>query len=120
MIDYTLLKHTHIVLAMVSGVGFAWRGFFVLVFERPIRHRVLKIAPHIIDTLLLASGLTLWLIVGWPLLSWLGLKLCLVLAYIVLGMAAFRSGRQPRAVALYLLALCVFVSIAAIALYKPL
>jgi uncharacterized membrane protein SirB2 len=117
---YPLLKNIHILLALTSGLGFALRGFVRLVLERPLRRRIWKIAPHIVDTLLLASGATLWWIVGWPLLSWLGVKLLLVLTYILLGMAAFRAGRQSHATGLYLLALAVFVTIAALALHKPL
>jgi uncharacterized membrane protein SirB2 len=117
---YLPIKHAHILLALLSGLGFALRGFVRLVLNRTLEHRLLKVAPHVIDTLLLASGVTLWVNVGWPLLSWLGLKLMLVVAYIVLGMMAFRSMQQTRAVWLYLAALAVFLSIAALALHKPL
>lgn len=119
MEHYLLLKHTHILLALVSGIGFALRGFVRLVLSRPLKHPVLKIAPHIIDTLLLASGVTLWILVGWPLISWLGLKLALVVAYILLGMAAFKASAPARAVGFYLAALLVFVGIAALAVHKP-
>lgn len=117
---YLPIKYAHILLALFSGLGFALRGFVRLVLNRSLEHRVLRVAPHVIDTLLLASGVTLWIIVGWPLLSWLGLKLLLVLAYILLGMAAFHAARQTRAVSLYLAALAVFIAIAALALHKPL
>lgn len=117
---YPLLKNIHIILALTSGIGFALRGFIRLVLVRPLKHKAWKIAPHIVDTLLLASGVTLWIIVGWPVLSWLGVKLLLVVAYIVLGIVAFRADRQARATAFYLLALIVFVTIAALALHKPL
>lgn len=117
---YPLLKNIHILLALTSGIGFALRGFVRLVLQRPLGHRIWKVAPHIVDTLLLASGITLWIMIGWPILSWLGVKLLLVLAYILLGMAAFKAGRQDRAVLLYLLALVIFVCIAALALHKPL
>ncbi len=116
---YPLLKNIHILLALTSGVGFALRGFIRLVLLRPLDHRVWKIAPHIVDTLLLASGVTVWIIVGWPLMSWLGAKLLLVLVYIVTGVLAFRSRQHTRSVSLYLLALCVFLGIAALAVYKP-
>lgn len=116
---YPLLKNIHILLALTSGIGFALRGVIRLVLRRPLDHRVWKIAPHIVDTLLLASGVTIWIIIGWPLMSWLGAKLLLVVVYILVGVAAFRSRQQTLAVGLYLLALCVFLGIAALALYKP-
>lgn len=117
---YLPIKYAHILLALLSGLGFALRGFVRLVLNRDLQHGVLKIAPHVIDTLLLASGVMLWIIVGWPLLSWLGLKLMLVVAYTLLGMMAFRSKQQTRAVWLYLIALGLFVTIATLALHKPL
>ena len=117
---YPLLKNLHVLLALTSGIGFALRGFIRLVLQRPLGQRFWKIAPHIIDTLLLASGATLWVMVGWPILSWLGVKLLLVLAYILLGMAAFKAKQQRRATMFYLFALVVFVTIAALALHKPL
>lgn len=116
---YPLLKNIHILLALTSGIGFALRGFIRLVLRRGLGHRLWKLAPHIVDTLLLVSGVTLWILVGWPILSWLGVKLLLVATYILLGMAAFRAGQQTRATWFYLLALVVFVSIAALALHKP-
>lgn len=117
---YPLLKNIHILLALTSGIGFAWRGFMVLVLQRPLGKRFWKIAPHVVDTLLLASGVTLWIMVGWPLMSWLGVKLLLVLTYILLGIAAFRAASQEGATGLYTLALVVFLCIAALALHKPL
>lgn len=117
---YPLLKDIHTLLALTSGIGFALRGFIHLVLQRSMGQRFWKAAPHIVDTLLLVSGITLWIMVGWPIVSWLGVKLLLVLTYILLGIAAFRAGHQARATSLYLLALVVFVCIAAVALYKPL
>jgi len=47
---------------------------------------LLKFIPHIIDTLLLASGLSLAIYTSVPLFSgWLSIKLMLLVAYIFLG-----------------------------------
>lgn len=119
MIDYPLIKNIHVLLALTSGLGFALRGFVRLVLQRPLNHPVLRVFPHLIDTLLLASGVALWVMAGWPLFSWLGVKLALVVAYILLGIAAFRSQVPKRSVWLYLLALGVFLMVAYTALYKP-
>lgn len=119
MIDYVLIKHIHILLAFSSGLGFALRGFVRIVLERSPRGAAWRILPHALDTLLLASGVWLWALTGWPLVSWLGLKLILLLAYILLGMAAFRARRQHHAALIYLTALALFVGIAAIAVGKP-
>jgi uncharacterized membrane protein SirB2 len=44
----------------------------------------------------------------------------LIAAYVVLGVAAFRSESAGRAVLIYLAALAVFLTIASLSLYKPL
>jgi uncharacterized membrane protein SirB2 len=64
----------------------------------------------------------LWVLLGLSPIAagWFGVKLVLVVVYIVLGIASFRMRRQGVAVLTYLLALSVFVAIAWLALYRPL
>jgi uncharacterized membrane protein SirB2 len=119
MSSYLLLKHLHVTLVILSGAGFALRGFLRLALDRPARHPLTRVAPHVIDTLLLASGVGLWLITGYPITSWLGLKLALVLVYIGLGMAAFRMKTRASALAAFGTALALYLGIVAIALFKP-
>lgn len=118
---YMLLKHLHVLLVVASGLGFALRGYYRILRSRPLLHPMVRFGPHIIDTLLLFSGLALWFLVPYPLLSWFGVKLGLVLGYIVLGICAFRSSTDRRAMAsiLFVLALLVFISIIVLALSKP-
>lgn len=116
---YLLIKNAHIVLALSSGIGFALRGHLRIVLDRPLSSAAMRIAPHVIDTFLLASGITLWVMTGWPFLSWLGLKIGLILVYIVTAGVAMRVGHCGRGVILYLAAMGLFVGIAATALYKP-
>lgn len=119
---YALLKMLHIALALISGLGFALRGFIRLVLNRPLAHPLIRFGPHLIDTLLLASGIGLWVILGLSPVAagWFGLKLVLVVVYILLGIAAFRHARRGPATLLYLAALFIFITIAALALHKPL
>ncbi|QOC21905.1 SirB2 family protein [Wenzhouxiangella sp. AB-CW3] len=116
---YPLLKNIHIFIALLSGLGFAVRGYLRLVANRPLSHPVIRIAPHILDTLLLATGIALWVMVGWTFLSWLGLKIGLIVAYILIGMAAFRKGHGGSGIILYWLALGIYLAIAFIAVHKP-
>jgi uncharacterized membrane protein SirB2 len=116
---YLLLKNLHIALALFSGIGFGLRGYLRLVLNRPLLNPMVRIGPHVIDTLLLFSGIALWVQMGYSLMSWFGVKLALVLLYIGLGIGAFRQSSRGTAVILYLLALGVFISVAAIALHKP-
>lgn len=122
MSTYELLKILHVALALVSGLGFALRGFIRLVLQRPLANPLVRFGPHVIDTLLLASGVGLWLILGLSPFSvgWFGLKLVLIVVYILLGITAFRTRRQGTAVLVFLAALAAFLSIAWLALFKPL
>jgi hypothetical protein len=65
---------------------------------------VLRILPHVIDTALLALGITLVVVGGWPLLQtpWLLAKIAGLLAYVALGTIALKRGRtkQIRSIAL--------------------
>ncbi len=119
MTAYVLLKNLHIFLALISMIGFGLRGYLKLVLGRPLIGPLVRIGPHVIDTLLLLSGIALWVQMRFSVWSWFGLKLLLVLAYIVIGIAAFRKGRSGTGIMLYLLALFVFLGVAWIAIYKP-
>jgi len=119
MSSYFLLAHLHLTLVVISGVGFALRGFFRLVLERPLLNPMVKVGPHLVDTLLLISGIALWIMVPYALWSWLGVKLAMVLLYITLGLIAFRTENRNAAVIAYLSALVTFLAIVATAMVKP-
>lgn len=121
MSTYELIKTLHIALALVSGLGFALRGFVRLVMNRPLSNPLVRFGPHLIDTLLLASGVALWMILGLsPLgVGWFGVKLLMIVVYIGLGITAFRIRHQGKAVLVFLAALAAFLSIAWLALFKP-
>ena len=63
-----------------------------------LRHRMTRIAPHVIDTLFLASGVALVVTIKLPILQsgWLLAKLAGLIVYIGLGMTAMRFGRSPE------------------------
>lgn len=121
MSTYGLLKSLHIALALISGLGFALRGFIRLVLDRPLANPLVRFGPHVIDTLLLASGVALWMLLALSPLAqgWFGLKLLLIVGYILLGIGAFRSEDRSRGVLLFVTALLAFLAIAWLALYKP-
>ncbi len=116
---YELLKYLHIALALVSLLGFGLRGFVRLVQRRPLAAPLLRIGPHISDTLLLATGVALWLLGGWPLWSWFGAKLVLIAAYVYTGVLAFRTPEPQRAVSLYAGALVLFLAVVVVSVFKP-
>jgi uncharacterized membrane protein SirB2 len=92
-----LIKHLHVALALITVVGFVVRG--VLAFaESPLRNaRWIRIAPHVIDTLLLACGITLAVQMSLSPLAngWLMAKIVGLLAYIGLGVMAMRARSRP-------------------------
>ncbi|KND56600.1 Invasion gene expression up-regulator, SirB [Candidatus Paraburkholderia kirkii] len=60
--------------------------------------RPTRILPHIVDTLLLASALTLVAIVGFAAnAAWIGAKIAGLVVYIVLGTLALKRGRTKGA-----------------------
>lgn len=122
MSTYELLKTLHISLALISGLGFALRGFIRLVLNKPLSNPLVRFGPHLIDTLLLASGVALWMLLGISPLSagWFGVKLLMIVVYIGLGIAAFRIRHQGKAVLVFIAALAAFLSIAWLALFKTL
>ncbi len=69
-----------------------------------LSHPLVKVTPHIIDTVLLLSALTLtWLIGQYPFVdNWLTVKFFALLGYITLGSIALRRGRTlaTRAISL--------------------
>ncbi|PKO47155.1 MAG: regulator SirB [Betaproteobacteria bacterium HGW-Betaproteobacteria-4] len=93
--SYLALKYLHVTCVVLSGLGFCLRGWWMR-HESPLRqHRLTRTLPHIVDTLLLGSALTMaWLSGQYPFVNgWLTAKLFGLLAYILLGMMALKRGR---------------------------
>ncbi len=83
--------------------------------------RRVKIVPHVVDTLLLASAVAMAVkIHQYPFVApWLTAKLFALLAYIVLGTIALKRGRARRTrVVAWLAAQAVFFYIVAVALTR--
>jgi uncharacterized membrane protein SirB2 len=103
---FEFLKLIHVSCAFLSISGFALRGYWMLSGHAYLQHRLAKVLPHIIDTLLLGSAVGMLLV--WrisPLeASWISAKIIALLLYIGLGMVALRFGktRQARLSALLL------------------
>ena len=83
--------------------------------------RWVKIAPHIVDTLLLASAITLAVQMHLSPLehSWLLAKIIALLVYIGIGTVALKEGRsKPVRVSAWLLGLATFMYIVSVALTR--
>lgn len=115
---YMGIKHLHMLLAVLSIVGFAWRGALKLNGSALLQQRWLKISPHIVDTLLLAAGIYLAVASAqYPLAqSWLTAKVVGLVVYIGLGLYVMRFAQnQAQRVIGYVLALATFGYIMAVA-----
>ena len=90
-----MLKLFHIALAYLTVIGFVVRGIWVLA-DSPMREQKwVRIAPHVIDTLLLVAGVVLMLNLSLsPLSGWLAAKLLGLLAYIGFGVLTMRAGSR--------------------------
>jgi uncharacterized membrane protein SirB2 len=96
---YVFVKHLHVGCVIVSLAGFALRGALMLSGSSLLRARFVRIAPHVVDTLLLASAAWLaWFLGQVPFWNspWLTAKVLGLLAYIVLGSVALKRGRTLR------------------------
>ena len=116
-----LLKLIHVVFVILTFISYSLRGFWMIIDSPLLRHRVTRILPHVIDTLLLVSGLSLAVVVYGEFYrqTWLLVKLGAVVVYIVLGSVAIRYGKTKtiRVTAL-VLAWCVFFYIIMLARYN--
>ena len=121
MSPYLLFKTLHASCAVLSGTGFVVRYVLMLRGSPLLDARFVRVAPHVIDTLLLASAVTLaWIAGAVPLRDdWLTAKIAGLLAYIVIGSIALRRGRtRAQRAAAGLVAIAVFAWIVSVALTK--
>jgi uncharacterized membrane protein SirB2 len=95
---YPLIRNLHTVLAALSIAGFVLRGAWMLRGSPLLRQRLVRTVPHVVDTLFLASGITLLLLLDLPVLqsAWLLAKFAGLFAYIGLGLVALRFGPTPQ------------------------
>jgi uncharacterized membrane protein SirB2 len=118
---YTLLKYLHLACVVLSGGGFVLRGAWMMRGSPMLARRWVRVAPHVVDTALLASAIALAVMIGqYPLVhGWLTAKVLGLLAYIVLGTIALKRGRTRGVrVAAFGGALLVFAYIVAVAITK--
>lgn len=120
---YPILKHLHMLFALLSLGGFLWRGILLWRGSVWLQHRLMRVLPHVNDTLLLLAGLLLLWLGPWQLAEagWLQLKLLLLLVYIGLGFVALHRGRfsgRLRFLA-WLAAVAVFAIMLGLARFKP-
>ena len=114
-----LVKSIHITCVVLSYTLFFLRGVWLIQGSPRLRQRWVKVVPHVVDTTLLASAITLAIgIRQYPGVDgWLTAKVVGLLLYIGLGMIALRFGKTMRTrIAAWVAAQVVFFYIVAVAL----
>ena len=112
---------THVTAAALSISMFVVRGLGMLRNAAWLRHRLVRIVPHVNDTVLLLSAIWLALLTHqYPFQQgWLTAKVTALVLYIGLGMVAMRWGgtKRIRLIA-WLGAVVTFAYIVAVALNR--
>lgn len=98
METFLVVKWIHVTAAFVSVGGFVLRGVWMLENSPLFSRRWVRIAPHVVDTVLLVSAVGLAAMLHqYPFSDhWLTAKLLALFAYIGLGMIAFRFAESRR------------------------
>jgi uncharacterized membrane protein SirB2 len=118
---YAEIKAVHMGCAAISICGFVARGVLSLRGSPLLAAPWVRIAPHVVDTVLLASALWLaWRSAQLPFAQgWLTAKVLALLAYIALGSLGLRPGRSRRTrTVAFVLALGTFAYIVAVAITR--
>lgn len=119
--DYFVVKAIHQSAVALSLTGFFARGVGSLRGAAWVRGRLAKTVPHVVDTVLLLSALTLaWMLRLTPgSAPWLTAKILGLVVYVGLGVIALRPGRPLRVrLAAWIAALATFGWIVSVAITK--
>jgi uncharacterized membrane protein SirB2 len=97
-LNASLLKLIHVTCVALSYSLFFLRGLWMLRDSAILQRRWVRIAPHTVDTVLLASAIALAWELGISPLSapWLAAKIAALLLYIAAGMIALKYGKTKR------------------------
>ncbi len=115
---YLAIKHLHVTAVTLSLSFFALRGYWMLTGSPLLGRTWVRRLPHVVDTVLLLSAITLAsLLRQYPFVHpWLTAKVLALVAYVVLGSLALHRGRTPAirrtALALALLTAAYIVAVA--------
>lgn len=118
--EYAALKAVHVGAAALSITLFIVRGAWMLASPGRLGARWMRIVPHVIDTVLLVSALSLAWQIGFAAnIRWLGAKIAALVVYIVLGTIALKRGpTRGIRIAAFVAAVATFCSIVSVAVTK--
>jgi uncharacterized membrane protein SirB2 len=119
--SYAALKMLHVISVAVSYLLFSLRSVWMMQGSAALQQRWVKITPHIVDTVLLASAIALAIMIHQDPIHnlWLSAKVAGLLLYIGLGMMALRFGKSRRTrISAWIAAQIVFFYIVLVAVTK--
>ena len=103
-----MIKTLHVALAYITVAGFIVRAYWSFVSPDKLQAKWLRIAPHVIDTLLLVFGIALAVNLSLDLTSgWLIAKLAGLLGYIGFGVMTLRGTGRVKTAGLVGALVCV-------------
>ncbi len=115
---YPMLKHLHLTAVAISVVFFIARGLGMMMDAQWLQRKLVKIAPHVVDTILLLTAISLTFAINqYPFQeSWLTAKVIGLIAYIGLGVVALKVGStKPIRIAAFFAAITVVFYIIGVA-----
>jgi uncharacterized membrane protein SirB2 len=121
MPEYAFLKAAHVACVAASYLFFFVRGVWMIRRSPLLQRGWVRVLPHVVDTLLLASAVALAVMLAqYPFAhAWLTAKVTGLVLYIALGMVALKLGATLRArIAAWLAAQAVFAYVVAVAITK--
>jgi len=110
---FETLKFIHVAAVITTGLSMITRGAWALQGSPKLQHPFVRIAPHVIDTVLFLSAIAMAIMIRqYPFVTgWLTAKFVALLAYITLGHIALKR-RSATALAAALLTLAYIVGVA--------
>ncbi|GFD68852.1 SirB2 family protein [Alteromonas sp. KUL106] len=118
---YMMAKHLHLTAVALSILFFIFRFIWSQLDASALSKKWVKILPHIIDTVLLASAIWLCVILSqYPFANaWLTFKLVGVVLYIVFGLFALKKAKTTLSKwAFFVAAIAVLMATAMVAVTK--
>ncbi|MBL1376164.1 SirB2 family protein [Zobellella iuensis] len=120
--SYLAVKHAHMMFALISITLFMLRAWLAVPSPARINNKLLKVLPHVNDTLLLLLGI--WLAVQirqvpFDNSPWLTAKVIGLVLYIIVGTIAIKRGKtQGQRLGAALAAIAIFAYIYGAAVSK--
>ena len=117
--SYFTIKNIHMMMAVLTISGFFVRSVWAVLGSKLLQHRLVKVLPHFIDTVLFLSGLIM-VYLAKIYQHWLVYKLILVVGYILCGFWVLRWAKSQWQQGMgLLLAIACLAAIIFLAHYKP-